>query len=92
MSYTSFRYTPEKYPVLAFTGAPARFPVEQHHTGLQKYLQWSDQINEKVDKFIEENMGKEKFLGIHLRLGSDFVSLCFFLHLENTEHLSGNER
>ena len=69
-----YRYTPEEYPVLAFTGAPARFPVEQHHTSHQKYLQWSDNIVSKVDKFIEENIGTEKYLGIHLRLGSDFVS------------------
>ena len=73
--YLYFRYPPEKYPVLAFTGAPAHFPVEQHHTGLQKHVQWSDSINEKVDKFIEENIGTEQYLGIHLRLGSDFVSI-----------------
>lgn len=70
------RYPPEKYPVLAFTGAPAHFPVEQHHTGLQKHVQWSDSINEKVDKFIEENIGTEQYLGIHLRLGSDFQNAC----------------
>ena len=74
-----YRYTPEEYPVLAFTGAPARFPVEQHHTSHQKYLQWSDNIVSKVDKFIEENIGTEKYLGIHLRLGSDFVSNGFVL-------------
>ena len=74
------RYTADKFPVLAFTGAPAHFPVERHHVGLQKYLEWSENITEQVDKFIEENIGTEKFLGIHLRLGSDFVStFCFFM-------------
>jgi len=71
-NYTN-RYPATQWPVLAFTGAPAPFPVQQQNTGLQKYLEWSDAMAAKRDDFIRDTIGNEKFLGIHLRLGSDFV-------------------
>ena len=69
-----YRYPPDKYPVLAFTGAPGSFPVAEGNVQLQKYVQWSDNINNQVDKFIKDNMPEGPFVTIHLRLGSDFVS------------------
>ena len=69
-----FRYDPAHFPVLAFTGAPAQFPVQQHSVELQKYMKWSDNIASKRDEFIQANIGDGKFVGIHLRLGGDFVS------------------
>ena len=65
------------YYVMAFTGAPAAFPVQEKDVGLHKYLLWSDNINGKADKFIEENFGKEPFLGLHFRNGVDWVSVTF---------------
>ena len=68
----TFRYTPEYHPVLAFTGAPGQFPIQKAHVGLHKYLQWSDSMARQRDDFIQQELG-EHFIGIHLRLGSDFV-------------------
>ncbi|WAR22041.1 OFUT1-like protein [Mya arenaria] len=70
------KYSPEAWPVIAFTGAPAQFPVQQQNAGLQQYLEFSDNIASKRDEYIAEHFGDEKFLGIHLRLGSDFENAC----------------
>lgn len=79
------RYPAKDYPVLAFTGAPASFPVQQQNLGLHKYLQWSDNIAVQRDKFIKVNIGDEKFVGIHLRLGSDFENACS--HIETSPNM-----
>ncbi|XP_060591410.1 GDP-fucose protein O-fucosyltransferase 1-like [Ruditapes philippinarum] len=70
------RYPGKDWPVLAFTGAPATFPVQQQNVGLQKYIKWSENIAGQRDKFIKDNIGDKKFIGIHLRLGSDFENAC----------------
>ncbi|CAF0970316.1 unnamed protein product [Brachionus calyciflorus] len=72
------KYSPEKYPVLAFTGAPGAFPVLEKHVFLQKYLKWSDFIDSKAEEFINKLTGgsHEKFIGIHLRNGVDFKRAC----------------
>jgi peptide-O-fucosyltransferase len=66
-------YPPSKYPVLAFTGAPAEFPIEKENVKLQKYLKWSDQYESKANDFVKNVMNNEKFIGLHLRNGHDFV-------------------
>ena len=71
------RYPADKHPVLAFTGAPANFPVQQGHVALHKYLQWSKDYEAKRDQFIHDNIEEGRYIGIHLRLGSDFVRLYF---------------
>lgn len=76
------KYPADKYPVLAFTGAPGSFPVAEGNVQLQKYVQWSDNINNQVDKFIKDNMVEGPFVTIHLRLGSDFQNAC--------DHLEGS--
>ncbi|KAK6195162.1 hypothetical protein SNE40_000642 [Patella caerulea] len=75
------KYTPDKYLVLAFVGPPASFPVKKHHLYLQKYLEWSDNINQKAEKFIEKNI-ERPFVGIHLRTGEDFKRACE--HIDQT--------
>ena len=69
------KYPANKYPVLAFTGAPGSFPVQEKNVVLQKYLKWSDFIDEKAQHFIDKfkNQPDEKFIAIHLRNGIDFV-------------------
>ena len=62
--------------VLAFTGAPAAFPIQQPNVDLQRYLVWSDAIDTKAETFIQQNL-KRPFLGIHMRNGIDWVSPLF---------------
>jgi hypothetical protein len=83
---SSFRFPPEKSPVLEFTNAPGRFPISHRDVHLQKYFQWSEMIEYEVDKFLKEVVGKERFLGVHLRNGADWIQnsdecykLCLFL-------------
>lgn len=70
------RYPSNVWPVLAFTGAPASFPVQKENVGLQKYLTWNDNIQNKAKKFIKENISKGGFIGIHLRNGQDWSNAC----------------
>lgn len=70
------KYPADKYPVLAFTGAPGAFPVAEGNIGLHKHLQWSDRITKQVDRFIKKEMAEGPFITIHLRLGSDFENAC----------------
>ncbi|CAF4760694.1 unnamed protein product [Pieris macdunnoughi] len=70
------KYRPQEWPVLAFTGAPASFPVQAENVHLQKYLKWNVQILDKAKLFIKENMNGGGFLGLHLRNGQDWVRAC----------------
>lgn len=68
------RFPVKEHLVLAFTGAPASFPVEKEHADLHRYLQWSDEIKQLVDDFVSKELPDGPFLGIHLRIGQDWVS------------------
>lgn len=70
------RYPPEKFPVLAFTGAPASFPVQKENRDLHQYLEWSDDIKKKATKFIKSTLPPSVFVGIHLRNGIDWNRAC----------------
>ncbi|CAH1175718.1 unnamed protein product [Phaedon cochleariae] len=70
------KFPPTKWPVLAFTGAPASFPVQQENCHLQKYLHWSDAIDSEANNFILNVLPKGAFIGIHLRNGIDWVKAC----------------
>ncbi|CAH0547243.1 unnamed protein product [Brassicogethes aeneus] len=70
------RYPPQEWPVMAFTGAPASFPVQAENKNLHKYLQWSEHIENETDKFIKTHLPKGAFIGIHLRNGMDWVRAC----------------
>ena len=70
-----FRYPAEDFPVLAFTNAPAAFPVEERNWRLHQYVTWSPQIEQLTTEYVRTHMADGISLGIHLRLGSDWVSL-----------------
>nr|XP_022901836.1 GDP-fucose protein O-fucosyltransferase 1 [Onthophagus taurus] len=70
------RYPSKKWPVLAFTGAPASFPVQLENKVLHKYLKWSDLIDQKANDFIKNVLPKGAFIGIHLRNGVDWTRAC----------------
>lgn len=81
----NIKYPPAKWPVLAFTGAPASFPVQLENRGLQQYLAWSEEITEKADNFIKSKLPKGAFIGIHLRNGIDWVRACE--HIQDSPNL-----
>ena len=70
------RYPPASWPVLAFTGAPASYPVQKQNVGLHKYLNWNSDMVKKADDYVRNNLPKGPFIGIHLRNGIDWVSTC----------------
>ncbi|GJQ81604.1 putative GDP-fucose protein O-fucosyltransferase [Trypoxylus dichotomus] len=67
------KYPAERWPVLAFTGAPASFPVQLENRELHKYLKWSDRIDAEAEDYIKNVLPKGAFVGIHLRNGIDWV-------------------
>ncbi|XP_058064759.1 GDP-fucose protein O-fucosyltransferase 1, partial [Anopheles bellator] len=70
------RYPGDKWPVLAFTGAPATFPVQQENVALHRYLRWSERFESEAKLFIRDSLPKGAFIGIHLRNGIDWVRAC----------------
>lgn len=75
----TFRFPTSKYPVLAFTGPPASFPVMTVNRPLQKHLRWSESIAKQARGYVEENFNprRGRFIGIHLRNERDWVQIVF---------------
>ncbi|VDQ09859.1 unnamed protein product [Trichobilharzia regenti] len=63
------------YPVLAFVGPISAFPVNPKNRFYHRYLEWSDHINTLINQYIDQSLIKP-IVGVHLRNGIDFVSLC----------------
>ena len=76
VSAVCFRFPPSTHPVMAFTGAPAAFPVREADATLHRYLKWSDHINYQADKIINEQIVQRPYLAIHMRNGIDWVRSC----------------
>lgn len=74
------RYPAVTWPVLAFTGAPASFPVQIENKQFQKCLNWNNDMLNKAKTFIKEKLPKGAFVGIHLRNGIDWVFLLIYLY------------
>lgn len=79
------KYSPDVWKVLAFTGAPAVFPVQQDDLHLHKYLKWSDEIDQAANDFIKNTLPHGAFIGIHLRNGIDWIRACD--HVKDTKNL-----
>lgn len=79
------RYKPDEWKVIAFTGSPAAFPVQEENLKLHKYLQWSNEIDKKADSFIKKFLPKGAFIGIHLRNGIDWIRACE--HVKDAKNL-----
>ncbi|XP_061401462.1 GDP-fucose protein O-fucosyltransferase 1 [Musca vetustissima] len=79
------KYPPAKWPVIAFTGAPASFPVQKENRDIHEYLKWNKKMREAATKFIKNTLPKGAFLGIHLRNGIDWVRACE--HIRDTQQL-----
>jgi len=72
-----FRFPPSEHPVVALKGAPAKFPMSPQHYDLQQYLQWSDSIQEQAQNYIDAHFPGQKYIGIHLRNGPDWVKSVY---------------
>ncbi|XP_071448235.1 GDP-fucose protein O-fucosyltransferase 1 [Hetaerina americana] len=70
------KYNSDRWPVLAFAGAPASFPVQPDNRMLHKYLVWNDSIRQQAKEFIKGSMPRGPFIGIHLRNGLDWTRAC----------------
>lgn len=78
-------YPPETWPVLAFTGAPASFPVQKENRELHAYLKWNKKYRDLAVDYIKKNLPKGSFVGIHLRNGIDWVRACE--HVRDSQQL-----
>jgi len=79
------KYPASRFPVLAFTGAPASFPVQEENVKLQKYLVHNSKWINKAKHWIKDNLPKGGFVGVHLRNGMDWEVACN--HVGSTNHL-----
>lgn len=70
------KYPANEWPVLAFTGAPASFPVQAENIKLQKYMVWTDDMQSKATNWVKSTLPKGAYLGIHLRNGVDWQRAC----------------
>ncbi|KAI5737591.1 hypothetical protein M8J76_014931 [Diaphorina citri] len=70
------RYPSDDWPVIAFTGAPGSFPVQDENRVLQKYLVWTEKIANQAKTFIKNKLPAGAYIGIHLRNGIDWVRAC----------------
>lgn len=70
------KYPASEWPVIAFTGAPASFPVQAENIPLQKYLVWTNEMQTKATEWVKSTLPKGAYLGIHLRNGVDWKRAC----------------
>lgn len=75
-SHWQGRYPADDWPVIAFTGAPGSFPVQDENRSLQEYLVFTSRVMDAANTFIKNKMPAGAFIGIHLRNGIDWVRAC----------------
>jgi len=70
------RFPPSKHPVIAFTGAPAAFPVQRQNLPLQQFVIWQEKWKTRARTWLQQNLPPGPFVGVHLRNGGDWVRAC----------------
>lgn len=79
------RFPANRFPVLAFSGAPASFPVQRENAELQKYFRFSAEVTARAKDFVKQHIPKGAFIGVHLRNGIDWTKAC--QHVETSKNL-----
>lgn len=79
------RYPPDRWPVLAFAGSPASYPVLEVNAQLQRHFKWSAAVRQRAADLRRRLLPAGPFVGVHLRLGSDWERAC-----EHTRQATGN--
>lgn len=78
-------YPASDWPVLAFTGAPASFPVQKENIPIQKHLIWTEKMQLEATNWVKTTLPKGAYLGIHLRNGIDWKRACE--HINDSQNL-----
>ncbi|CAG0894445.1 unnamed protein product [Darwinula stevensoni] len=78
------KYPPKEWPVLAFVGAPASFPVQEENIHLQKYFKWTEEMVQKGSDFKRTHLPRGAYVGIHLRNGIDWERACSYVDKSQT--------
>ncbi|MCL4142266.1 UNVERIFIED_CONTAM: hypothetical protein GTU68_055294, partial [Idotea baltica] len=74
----NLKYPPDKWPVLAFTGAPASYPVQLENRKLHQYLEWNEEVEAKAKNELAK-LPQGPVVAIHLRNGIDWVRACAYV-------------
>lgn len=79
----SKKFPADTWPVLAFTGAPASFPVQKENVWLHRHLfNWAPSMEDRAKELIarspSEGSGGQRgpFVALHLRNGPDWSRAC----------------
>lgn len=54
----------------------------------QKYMVWSDNINDQVNNYIAKTFNNEKFIAIHLRNGLDWENACSHISQDHQNYMA----
>ena len=65
--------------MLAFKGAPARFPVLREDRALQQYVVWNSKMEGWAQDYIDRELSGGPYIAVHLRIGSDWVHMLLYV-------------